>query len=139
MRFFLLFALVAVVVLAIRTIFRSATRRDLPVAEAARRIAAGQAVLIDVREPAEWRAGVASPAYLCPLSDLRESRRKWRHILADLRGKQALLYCASGARSTLAARALRAEGIDALNLGTYRDWHTAGLPTRAPDDPATLS
>lgn len=139
MRFLLFFALALTVFFALRFFLRSATRRDLPVAEAARRIAAGQAILIDVREPAEWRAGVASPAYLCPLSDLRESRRKWRHVLADLRGKQALLYCASGARSTLAARALRAEGIDALNLGTYRDWHTAGLPTRAPDDPATLS
>ena len=47
-------------------------------AEAARRVAAGTAVLIDVREPVEWtQTGVAVPAHLLPLSDLRGARTRW--------------------------------------------------------------
>lgn len=38
------------------------------------RIKAGTAVLINVREPDEWSGGVAAPALLCSLVDLRGGR-----------------------------------------------------------------
>lgn len=112
----------------------------VPPAEAARRIAAGKAVLIDVREPREWDAGVAASAYLLPLSDLRGDRLKWRHVLesAKAEGKEVLLYCRTGNRSGQAARILAAEGFTVGNVGGFGDWAQAGLPTRTPDEPATL-
>ena len=111
----------------------------LPRAEAARRVAAGQALLIDVRERNEWASGVASPAYLAPLSDLQGPRRKWGLVLEELGHREALVYCASGTRSAQAAALLRRAGHKAQNIGGFRDWQRAGLPVRGPEDPATLT
>jgi rhodanese-related sulfurtransferase len=99
---------------------------------AARDAAAGAAVIIDVREPAEWSAGVAAPAVLLPLSDLRGARREWGPFLAAHRGCRLLLYCAAGGRSGLAASILRREGFAAENLGSFHRWRAAGLPVRRP-------
>src|SRR5690606_7464825 len=97
--------------------------------DAAERVAAGKAVLIDVREPAEWESGVAAPAYLLPLSDLRGARRKWQHVLEAARKeqKEVLLYCRSGARSGAAAALLAREGFTVGNVGGFRDWQAADL------------
>ena len=100
--------------------------------EAARLIEAGEAVLIDVREPAEWSRGVAQPALLHAMSDLRGSRQHWNPTLEQHRGKMILLYCASGMRSGAAARQLRTEGHDAHNIGGFSRWGRSGLPTRQP-------
>lgn len=101
-------------------------------AEAARLIESGEAVLIDVREPGEWSGGVAGPALLLSLGDLRGSRTRWKAVLETHRGKTLLLYCASGMRSGMAARQLRAEGHQAQNLGGFSRWARSGLPTRKP-------
>ncbi len=101
-------------------------------AQAAARFAAGEAILIDVREPGEWARGVAEPAVLCSLSDLRRSRAQWTPILAANRDKELLLYCASGARSGIAAGILRGEGFRAVNIGGLGAWQSAGLPVRQP-------
>ena len=53
---------------------------SLPPEEAEKRVATGAAVLIDVREPAEWASGVAKPAVLLPLSDLTGGRLSLIHI-----------------------------------------------------------
>jgi hypothetical protein len=59
----------------------SGVRRVQP-AEAAQRVADGNAVLIDVREPDEWaETGVAAPAALLPLSDLDGDRKQWKKFL----------------------------------------------------------
>lgn len=101
-------------------------------AEAAARVAAGTAVLIDVREPGEWAAGVAEPALLCSLSDLRGARAQWKSVLEANRDKELILYCASGARSGVAAGMLRKEGFNAVNGGGFGGWRSAGLPARSP-------
>ena len=101
-------------------------------AEAAQLVESGQAVIIDVREPGEWSGGVAGPALLLSLTDLRGSRRQWRSALEAHKGKQLLLYCASGMRSGMAARTLKREGHAAQNLGGFGRWARAGLPTRKP-------
>jgi hypothetical protein len=54
------------------------TRRPrVPLAEAQAAIKSGAAVLIDVREPAEWRGGMAAEAHGLPLSDLSGDRTAW--------------------------------------------------------------
>ena len=89
---------------------------------------AGSAVLVDVREPAEWTAGTARDAVLLPLSDLRGPRQRWKPFLDQARGKQLFLYCQSGARSSKAAGLLRREGLDARNAGSLAALDRAGWP-----------
>ena len=101
-------------------------------AEAARLVKEGQAVLIDVRESDEWADGVAAPAILLALSDLRGERRAWKAFLEKNRAKRLLLYCQSGGRSGLAARTLASEGFQTANVGGIGDWMRAGLPVRKP-------
>ena len=101
-------------------------------AEAAERVAAGTAVLIDVREPDEWSGGVAEPALLSSLSDLRGERAQWVAVLEANKDKELILYCASGARSGVAASILRKEGFNVVNAGGFAGWRSAGLPERQP-------
>ena len=100
--------------------------------EAASRVAAGTAVLIDVRELDECKDGVAEPALLCSFSDLRGSRDQWKPVLEANRDKELIVYCASGARSGIVADMLRREGFKVVNAGGFGDWRGAGLPVRQP-------
>ncbi|MEX2044244.1 MAG: rhodanese-like domain-containing protein [Opitutus sp.] len=101
-------------------------------AEAARLVAEKRAVLVDVREPAEWAAtGVAGPAVLLAKSDFDGDQKQWKEFLAANRDKQIILYCRSGGRSGTVAGALAEKGVDTANAGGFRDWLAAGLPTRA--------
>ena len=106
--------------------------RRIKPAEAAAKVQAGTAALIDVREPAEWTSGVAKPAVLLPLSDLRGGRRLWAPFLAANRDKELILYCASGIRSGTAAVLLKKEGFKVANLGGFSRWTDASLPRRNP-------
>ncbi len=105
-------------------------------ADAAARVAAGTAVLVDVREPAEWDStGVVASAHLLPLSDLRGARTQWKAFLDGNRDKELILYCRSGNRSGQAATILAAEGFRVANAGGLREWIAAGQPTRQADAP----
>jgi rhodanese-related sulfurtransferase len=114
----------------IQMILRARPGIDLAAAQA--EVKSGSAVLVDVREPSEWRGGVARQAALLPLSDLRGARTQWRAFLEKHAGKRILLYCQSGTRSGMAAAQLRGEGLDALNAGSLRDWDRAGWPICTP-------
>lgn len=124
--------LILVLVSAIGLASRVSAGGNIDPAEAARRVAGGEAVLIDVREPAEWEEGVARPALLLPLSDLRGDRRQWKAALKQHRGRELILYCRSGNRSGIAARLLEKEGFRTTNAGGFADWRDAGLPVRRP-------
>jgi rhodanese-related sulfurtransferase len=101
--------------------------------EAAVQVKSGDAVLIDVREPDEWaESGVAEPAVLLSLSDLRGDRKIWKPFLEKNRDKTLLLYCRSGNRSGQAVAILAKEGFKAVNAGSFSGWKSAGLPTRKP-------
>jgi rhodanese-related sulfurtransferase len=112
---------------------------DTPViapAEAAKRVADGKAVLIDVREPDEWaETGVAAPAALLPLSDLNGDRKQWKGFLEKNRGKELILYCRSGHRAGVAAKLLADEGFRTANARGFSDWQAAGLPIRKAIEP----
>lgn len=121
---FLLLAVSAVAALA-------ADVKKVSPSEAAQLVKSGQAVLVDVREPAEWaQSGVAEPAVLLPKSDFDGAQAQWKGFLEKNQGKQVILYCRSGKRADTVATALAAKGIATANAGGYVDWEKAGLPTR---------
>ncbi len=101
-------------------------------AEAQKLIEANEAILVDVRERPEFLGGVAEPAALLPLSDLKGSRSAWKEVLAAHPKKIFILYCASGNRSGQAAKILQKEGYSTRNLGGFSSWKAAGLPVRQP-------
>jgi rhodanese-related sulfurtransferase len=101
-------------------------------AEAMEKVRSGGAVLIDVREPAEWSGGVVEGALLLPLSDLRGSRDLWAKPLADAKDRQLILYCRSGNRSGIAAGILEKEGWTVWNAGGFSSWEKAGQPVVKP-------
>lgn len=117
--------------LALPAVMLAAEVAQLSPAEAAARVAAGQAVLVDVREPAEWaETGVAAPATLLPMSDFNGDQKLWKPFLEKNAGKQLILYCRSGNRSGQVAAKLAAAGQPVANAGAFKDWAAAGLPTR---------
>lgn len=120
-----------VVGLALWLTSRAIAGEIMPPAEAAQQVAEGHAVLIDVREPGEWASsGVAEPAHLLSLSDLRGDRVHWKSFLAENKDKELILYCRSGNRSGIAARILAKEGYTVANAGGFKGWQAAGLPVR---------
>ncbi len=105
--------------------------------DAARLVAEGKAVLVDCREPAEWKdGGVAAPAALLSKSDFDGEQKQWKAFLEKNKGKQIIVYCRSGGRAGTVAAALNAKGHTASSVGGLKDWTAAGLPTRAADAPA---
>jgi rhodanese-related sulfurtransferase len=89
--------------------------------EARSRMDAG-AILVDVREPAEWAAGHAEGARHIPLAQLGQRQRELPV------GRPVITVCRSGARSARAATLLAEQGRDASNLdGGMRAWAAAGL------------
>ena len=114
----------------LKSLFASAPRATPT--EAAARVRAGTAVLVDVREPGEWAGGVADTAALLPLSDLRGARTRWKPFLDQLAGREIIVYCASGLRSGLAAKLLVSEGHRATNAGGLAGWANSGWSIVSP-------
>jgi rhodanese-related sulfurtransferase len=124
--------LLILLVVAFVVVKRAMAGPSISAAKADERVKAATAVLIDVRDPDEWAEGVAAPALLCSLSDLRGPRVQWKAVLEANKDKELILYCASGGRSGAAASILRKEGFNAVNAGGFVDWTSAGLPIRQP-------
>ncbi|MFZ5851777.1 MAG: rhodanese-like domain-containing protein [Actinomycetota bacterium] len=81
------------------------------------------ALLLDVREPAEWAAGHAPQARHIPLGQLAG---RLAELPAD---RPVVTVCRSGARSARAAALLARQGRPASNLaGGMHAWAAAGLP-----------
>jgi len=102
-------------------------------AEAAKLVAEGKAVLVDVREPSEWaESGVAAPAALLPKSEFDSGLTgDWKTFLAQVGDKQIVTYCRSGKRAGVVAEALAAKGLKTANAGGFNDWTAAGLPVKS--------
>jgi rhodanese-related sulfurtransferase len=92
---------------------------------AATRLMNDGAVVVDVRDSAEFSAGHLTGAKHIPVSDIAQ---RMNDIPA---GKPVLVYCATGTRSGKAASALKKAGRDQIfNLnGGIAAWRQAGLPT----------
>jgi rhodanese-related sulfurtransferase len=92
-------------------------------ARAAQAMVAAGALLLDVREPEEWRSGHAPGALLVPMAQVSARRE-------ELAGAATVVVvCRSGGRSGAVTQSLRQTGIDAVNLsGGMSAWVAAGLP-----------
>jgi len=85
------------------------------------------ALVLDVRETAEYQGGHLPHAVHIPLSQLGSRGNELaRHV-----ARPVIAYCASGNRSRMAGSALAKLGFkDIYNLhGGYKAWRDAGLPT----------
>jgi rhodanese-related sulfurtransferase len=101
-------------------------QRSKATPEQARNLRDQGAILLDVREDAEWQAGHAPGARHIPLSRLpgRIGDLPPRHTIVTI--------CRSGARSARAAGLLSRQGREVVNLsGGMRAWARAGLPVAA--------
>lgn len=84
------------------------------------------AVLLDVREPHEWRSGHAPKARHIPLGELSSRAGELP------RNREILVVCRSGSRSARAAKMLSARRGDVANVkGGMAAWARAGLPVVA--------
>ena len=91
--------------------------------EAQRKLAAGRAVLIDVREPYEYAAAHAPQAELIPLMQLRS---RMEELPPD---HEILFICETGNRSLTAAYWARERGLNAASVaGGTSIWRPHGLP-----------
>ncbi|GAA2108019.1 hypothetical protein GCM10009759_47640 [Kitasatospora saccharophila] len=97
-------------------------------AEAHRLAAAGEALLLDVREPEEHAELHAPGALLLPLGDLGTTRSP-DAVRAAAGGRLVLAVCRSGHRSQTATELLNAHGVPTVNVvGGMRAWLRDGLP-----------
>jgi rhodanese-related sulfurtransferase len=101
------------------------TVENLEPEDAARRLAEGSVLLVDVREPNEFAAERIEGALLVPLSTFDPQ------ALPDPEGRKVVFQCRSGARSTTAAvRCLDAGLAYGSHMrGGILAWKAAGLPT----------
>jgi len=87
----------------------------------------GEAVLVDVREPAEYRAESIQDSRNLPLSDVTVDAAH----LPEHRNKKLVIHCKSGRRSMMACEQLKSENapFDVWNLeGGIDAWKSAGMP-----------
>ncbi len=93
-------------------------------------IDSGEAVIIDVREPAEHAAQKIEGSKLIPLSAISKQQ------LPDANGKKLVLHCGSGKRSTNACQKLLAEdpSLEIYNLeGGISAWNASGNAVESSD------
>jgi len=102
---------------------------QLTTAELAKRQAAGDVFVIDVRGRAEWEAGHLPGVVNIPVGYLVTR-------LAEVpRDRPVVVQCQAGSRSAIAASVLQANGIaNVLNLSKgYQGWAASGLAVEYPD------
>ncbi|MEU3563881.1 rhodanese-like domain-containing protein [Kitasatospora sp. NPDC006786] len=93
----------------------------------------GAAVLLDVREAAEYAAGHAPGALHQPLIGLVAGVP----LPPAAAGRTVLAICRSGHRSQRAAELLAQRGVEVLNVaGGMNAWALSGLPVTTPDGSA---
>jgi rhodanese-related sulfurtransferase len=103
----------------------------ITVQEAKDKLDAGDAVMVDVREPDEYVEIHAAGVRLIPVNTVMNEVKQIREFAGD---KQEVLFiCKSGQRSALAAEFAVAAGLDDKELfnveGGTMAWASAGLPT----------
>ena len=97
---------------------------SIDVAAAAELIRTKHALVVDVRQPAEWGRGHIKDASHVPLAQLSSRLEQLP------RDRTIITVCQSGHRSARAARTLTRAGHDARNLrGGMNAWQRAALPT----------
>ena len=82
-------------------------------------------LVLDVRQPDEFRQGHIAGAKLIPLHELH------RRMKELAQGREIVCVCASGSRSASAARTLAKEGYTVFDMqGGMLAWRRAKLPSQ---------
>lgn len=99
-------------------------RAVIGVDEAKRRLDAGDALLVDVREPDEWQAGHVAGTTHIPLGSITS------RASALPKDREILLICRTGNRSAMAQERLKQAGVtNVTNVeGGMTDWMEHGFP-----------
>jgi rhodanese-related sulfurtransferase len=106
----------------------SDTEFDLPPQRVKEILDAGEAELVDVREPYEWDAGRIPGAKHIELERLAGRAEELP------KDRPVIFQCRVGRRSALATDAFRAVGYDAYNMrGGIEAWAEEGLPLEPED------
>jgi rhodanese-related sulfurtransferase len=101
--------------------------REVSVDDTRRKLEAGEARVIDVREQSEWAAGhIPGSEYLG-----RGILERDIESLVPDKDADLILYCGGGFRSALATDNLQKMGYSnvASMAGGWREWQVKGLPT----------
>jgi len=91
----------------------------------------GKAVLLDVREPVEWESHIDGAVQVPRgLLEFAADPTSPRHKAELDPASRVIVFCRSGARSSLAAYTLKIMGFEKVaNLdGGFNAWKEAGLP-----------
>jgi rhodanese-related sulfurtransferase len=84
-------------------------------------------LIVDVRQPVEWKQGIIPGAVRIPLTQIG------RHASELPDDYELLAICRSGHRSPIAARRLKKAGFEVLNIeGGMEAWEEQGLPVTNP-------
>ncbi|REK10935.1 MAG: rhodanese-like domain-containing protein [Planctomycetota bacterium] len=121
------------VVLAVAGTALAAEHTDDSLDKVQRNLAEKKALLIDVREPDEWKRGHLKQAQLVPLSELKQmsSDPAVRAKVEKNLSKERIIYChcASGFRVLSAADILGKLGYDVRPLSSgFSDLQESGFP-----------
>jgi rhodanese-related sulfurtransferase len=92
-------------------------------------MAGGNTLLIDVRQPAEYRAGHIRGAVNIPLRELDD------HLDAIPTDKEIVLYCSTGFRSAMGVMALQLQGFSHVRgfPPSLAGWQAAGEAVSGPE------
>jgi len=98
--------------------------KKVDAAEVTAEVLAHKALLIDVREDEEWDNGHAKNALHLSVDRIMRGELPTKDP-----AKKLYLYCASGARASMATSYLRRQGLTVENIGGLRDWTSGGGST----------
>jgi rhodanese-related sulfurtransferase len=108
-------------------------------AQAQQMIAAGNTLVVDVRDAMEvQQSGRVAGAVHVPrgLLEFRADPESATHDKAFSRDKTIILYCASGGRAALGGKTLKELGYrNVYNLGGFKDWADSGGAVDRPAGP----
>ena len=111
---------------------------EITAAQAKKELDQGQAaLLLDVREPAEWDKGHIPGAVPAPRGMLEwyadPTTPYAKPEITTNRDARIIVQCASGGRSMLAAETLKKMGYNVVNMtGGFNEWAKQGLPVESP-------
>ena len=91
----------------------------------------GKAVIIDVREADEVKAGIIEGAKWFPLSKIEKDPNWKKNFLNQTSGKEIYLYCRTGNRSGKVQKILKDQNIKSENLGGIETLKN-DLPVKVP-------
>jgi rhodanese-related sulfurtransferase len=113
----------------------AAVPRTTP-AQAQAMIAAGNTVVVDVRDAPEVEQSgkIAGAVHVSRgMLEFRADPESPYHDQTFAKDKALILYCASGGRSALAGKALKDMGYpNVYNLGAFKDWAESGGAVETP-------